>query len=106
MDTTEDSMESPGLLEEDAVLEALDEERLDRIWAYADGCLRAEFTFADFAEAWAFMGQVADLAESANHHPNWSNAWNRVVIELTSHDAGGITRRDLDLASSIAALAD
>jgi 4a-hydroxytetrahydrobiopterin dehydratase len=100
---TPDSAEQPGLLDEEAVAEALADGPLAD-WALVDGCLRAEFTFADFAEAWAFMNRVARLAESANHHPNWSNSWNRVVIELVSHDAGGITRRDLDLAAEIAAL--
>ena len=66
--------------------------------------LRREFVFADFSEAFAFMTRVALLAEKADHHPDWSNAWNKVVIELTSHDAGGLTQRDLDLARAIDAL--
>ena len=74
-------------------------------WDEADGCLRRELTFANFSEAWAFMSRVALLAEKADHHPNWSNVWNRVVIELTSHDAGDtVTDRDRRLAEAINAL--
>ncbi len=73
-------------------------------WSVVDGCLRQEFTFADFSEAWAFMSQVALLAEASSHHPNWSNVWNRVVIELVSHDVGGITARDISLAAAISRL--
>ncbi len=61
--------------------------------------------FADFSEAFAFMTRVALAAEKANHHPDWSNVWNRVDILLTTHDAGGLTRRDIDLAKTIDALA-
>jgi 4a-hydroxytetrahydrobiopterin dehydratase len=50
------------------------------------------------------MGRVAELAEQRNHHPDWSNSWNLVVVELVSHDAGGITARDVDLAVAISAL--
>ena len=60
--------------------------------------------FADFAEAFAFMSRVAAEAEQANHHPDWSNSWNRVVIDLSSHDAGKVTRRDVDLALRINAV--
>jgi 4a-hydroxytetrahydrobiopterin dehydratase len=74
-------------------------------WKSRAGRLRREFVFADFSEAFAFMTRVALLAEKADHHPDWSNAWNKVVIELTSHDAGGLTQRDLDLARAIDALA-
>jgi 4a-hydroxytetrahydrobiopterin dehydratase len=74
--------------------------RLPR-WKARRGMLRREFVFADFSEAFAFMTRVALLAEKADHHPDWSNSWNKVVIELTSHDAGGLTQRDLDLALAI-----
>lgn len=73
-------------------------------WSVVDGRLRQEFTFADFSEAWAFMSRVALLAESSNHHPDWSNSWNRVVVELVSHDLGGITARDVSLAAAISRL--
>lgn len=62
---------------------------------------RRRFEFADFAEAWAFMGRVAEHAEALGHHPDWSNSWNRVTIELTTHDAGGITELDAQLAAAI-----
>ncbi len=71
-------------------------------WVEVDDKLRRELTFASFSEAWAFMSRVALLAEKANHHPNWSNVWNQVVIELTSHDAGNtVTDRDREMAESI-----
>ena len=73
-------------------------------WELGDGTLRRELRFADFSEAWAFMSRVALLAEKHDHHPDWSNSWNRVVIELSSHDAGGLTDRDTRLAEAINAL--
>ena len=57
-----------------------------------------EFAFADFNEAFAFMTQVALVAEKRDHHPEWSNVYNKVVITLTTHDANGLTQRDIDLA--------
>lgn len=59
------------------------------------------FTFADFPEAFAFMTQVAMLAEKSDHHPEWCNVWNRVEITLTTHDAGGLSARDVALAKAI-----
>ena len=75
-------------------------------WEERDGKLHRELTFADFAEAWAFMGRVAALAEEHDHHPDWSNSWNKVVIDLVSHDAEAITERDRQLAAAIDALLD
>ena len=63
--------------------------------------LRRSFSFRDFGEAFGFITRVALAAEKADHHPEWSNVWNRVDIALTTHSAGGITRKDLDLAKSI-----
>lgn len=58
-----------------------------------------EYRFADFVQAFAFMTRVALVAERSNHHPEWSNVYNRVSMRLTTHDAGGLTRRDFDLAA-------
>ncbi len=74
-------------------------------WELVDGKLHRELRFADFVEAFAFMTRVAMVAEKRNHHPEWSNVYNQVTIDLTSHDAGGITQRDLDLAETIDAFA-
>jgi 4a-hydroxytetrahydrobiopterin dehydratase len=68
-----------------------------------DGISRT-FSFASFVEAFGFMTRVALLAEKADHHPEWSNVYNRVHILLTTHDAGGLSQRDVDLANQINAL--
>ncbi|KKB11858.1 pterin-4-alpha-carbinolamine dehydratase [Devosia geojensis] len=76
-------------------------------WSY-DGDARAigrQFRFRDFSEAFAFMTRVALAAEKAGHHPDWSNGYNRVDISLSTHDAGGVTDRDIALARAIDALA-
>ena len=65
-----------------------------------DGIDRA-YRFADFVAAFAFMTRIALLAEKADHHPEWSNVWNRVEMRLTTHDAGGITAKDIALATAI-----
>ena len=70
-------------------------------WELRDGKLRRALAFAGFAEAFAFMTRVAFAAERLDHHPDWSNVWNRVEIALWTHDAGGITRRDVELARRI-----
>ncbi len=70
----------------------------------ADGkSIHQSFKFKDFAEAWSFMTRVALVAEKMDHHPDWSNGYNRVEITLSSHDAGGVTERDLKLAGVITA---
>ncbi|MCX8211267.1 MAG: 4a-hydroxytetrahydrobiopterin dehydratase [Lewinella sp.] len=67
-----------------------------------DNTLKAEFKFKDFRQAFAFMTEVAFAAEAANHHPEWSNVYNTVVVKLTTHDAGNtVTQKDHDLAFSI-----
>ena len=73
-------------------------------WEIVDGKLHRELSFADFSEAFAFMTRVALAAEKADHHPDWSNSWNTVTIDLVSHDAGGLTARDVALAEAITAL--
>lgn len=71
-------------------------------WTDVGNRLRRELVFANFSEAWGFMNRVALLAERHDHHPEWSNVWNRVTIELTTHSAGGtVTARDLALAVAI-----
>ncbi|GIV78152.1 4a-hydroxytetrahydrobiopterin dehydratase [Litorilinea aerophila] len=71
-------------------------------WSVADGKLHRELKFANFVEAFGFMARVALLAEKMNHHPEWSNVYNRVTIDLVTHDAGNaISQRDLDLAKAI-----
>ena len=67
-----------------------------------DNTLKAEFKFKDFRQAFAFMTEVAFAEEAANHHPEWSNVYNTVVVKLTTHDAGNtVTQKDHDLAFSI-----
>ena len=75
-------------------------------WSLIEGrdAIRRRFQFRDFAEAWGFMSRVALLAEKQDHHPEWSNVWNRVDIVLTTHDAGGVSERDVALARAIDAL--
>jgi 4a-hydroxytetrahydrobiopterin dehydratase len=77
-------------------------------WDYdeARDAIARTFTFADFSEAFAFMTRVALLAEKANHHPEWSNVWNRVEITLTTHDAGGLSGRDVEMAEAIEGLVE
>lgn len=73
-------------------------------WQYhaeRGGSIHRALVFADFAQAFAFMTQVALMAERRNHHPEWSNVYNRVAITLTTHDAGGLSAKDLDLAACI-----
>ena len=72
------------------------------MWKEENNQLRATFRFKDFAEAFAFMTEVAFHAEKQNHHPNWSNVWNTVNIQLNTHDAGNIvTEKDHKLAAAI-----
>lgn len=73
-------------------------------WSVTEGKLHKEFKFANFVEAFGFMSKVAILAEKMNHHPEWFNVYNKVAIDLTTHDAGGITQNDLELAKQIETL--
>ena len=70
-------------------------------WELVEGKLHREFRFSNFIEAFGFMAQVALLAERRDHHPEWSNVYNQVIIDLTTHDAGGLTARDFDLARAV-----
>lgn len=63
--------------------------------------IHRSISFADFNAAWGFMARVALIAEQMNHHPEWFNVYNRVDITLTTHDVGGLSQRDLDLAAAI-----
>ena len=74
-------------------------------WSLEGGKLHRAFVFSDFVEAWGFMSGAALAAESMGHHPEWSNVWNRVTVDLTTHDAGGLTALDFDLAARMQALA-
>jgi 4a-hydroxytetrahydrobiopterin dehydratase len=77
-------------------------------WQLVDSgrALERQFKFGDFQQAFAFMTRVALAAERADHHPDWSNVYNRVTVRLTTHDAGGLTERDFALAAVADAAAD
>lgn len=79
-------------------------EQLDE-WRLRDGKLVREYVFADFVEAIGFMMRAAIWAERLNHHPEWQNVYRSVVVELTTHDAGGITALDIELATKMNELA-
>ena len=72
-------------------------------WKLVEGrdAITRAFRFKDFSEAWGFMARVALLAEAQDHHPEWFNVWNRVEITLSTHDAGGLSARDIRLAQAI-----
>ena len=74
-------------------------------WTMRDGALHRELRFADFNEAFGFMARVALVAERLDHHPDWSNSWNRVVVDIVSHAAAGITARCVALAEAVDRLA-
>jgi len=94
----------------DQLSEAERAEALDALpdWDYDEGrdAISRSIVFTDFAEAFGFMTQVALIAERADHHPEWTNVWNRVEITLTTHDAGGLSERDIDLATAIDSILD
>jgi 4a-hydroxytetrahydrobiopterin dehydratase len=70
-------------------------------WTHKGDGIERQYKFADFVAAFAFMSRVALLAEKADHHPEWSNVYNKVDIRLTTHDAGGLSKRDFALAKAI-----
>ena len=74
-------------------------------WSVQQGKLHRDLQFADFSEAFGFMARVALLAEAMGHHPEWSNVWNRVSIDLVTHDLGGISSLDQQMAEGIDAMA-
>lgn len=72
------------------------------MWEESDNKLKKTFEFKNFIEAFSFMTSVAIISEKMNHHPNWSNVWNKVIIELTTHDEGNVvTDKDRKLAVAI-----
>ena len=73
-------------------------------WQLSDGKLHRAWSFENFAEAWAFMAEVAHEAERLNHHPDWCNSYGRVTVDLVTHDAGGLTALDFELAARMSAL--
>jgi 4a-hydroxytetrahydrobiopterin dehydratase len=73
-------------------------------WTRVGEAIERQWRFPDFVAAFGFMSRVALLAEKADHHPDWSNVWNRVTIRLTTHDQGGLTHKDIALARAIDAL--
>jgi 4a-hydroxytetrahydrobiopterin dehydratase len=83
-------------------------EALERLSAWrhdeAEDAIVRDIKLGSFSEAFAFMTRVAMLAESADHHPTWTNTYDRVSIRLSTHDAGGLTNKDIDLATAIDAL--
>lgn len=95
-------MTRPSPLETSAVAAAMTELHPD--WDLSAGKLHRELTFSNFVEAFSFMTAVALEAEKVDHHPEWSNVYNRVVIDLVTHDPAGITQLDIDLAKNIDAL--
>ena len=85
----------------------LDQNQLDYFigknpsWIIDNKMIKRDFKFDNFIDAFGFMSKVALLAEKMDHHPNWQNTYNKVKIELTTHDKGGITTNDIKLAESI-----
>ena len=74
-------------------------------WTVKNEKLHREYSFPNFAHAFGFMATSAVLIEKMNHHPEWFNVYNRVVVDLTTHDAGGITKKDVDLATVLEGIA-
>lgn len=74
-------------------------------WSVNDNKLRREYVFTDFIQAFGFMAEAAILAEKSNHHPEWFNVYSKVIVDLSTHEAGGITDRDFNLAQKMEAVA-
>jgi 4a-hydroxytetrahydrobiopterin dehydratase len=73
-------------------------------WTLSDGKLHREYKFADFIHAFGFMTSAAMVAEAMGHHPEWFNVYNQVTVDLTTHDAGGISAKDFELARTMESL--
>jgi 4a-hydroxytetrahydrobiopterin dehydratase len=89
-----------------ALDQATIDERLGSIpgWTHDDGRLQRALAFKDFSEAFGFMTRVALIAEKMDHHPDWSNSWNKVTLAITSHAAGGVTDQCFEFAGRVDAL--
>ena len=79
------------------------EKKLEKLpdWEYYDNALNAEFEFENFKDCFSAMSRIAFECEAQNHHPNWTNVYNILKIRLTTHDEGGVTQKDFDLATAI-----
>jgi 4a-hydroxytetrahydrobiopterin dehydratase len=75
-------------------------------WTLDNNFIQKDFEFKDFLEAFGFLSRIAVLSEKLNHHPNWSGVYNKVQIKLQTHDAGGITAKDIELAKQIEKIFD
>jgi 4a-hydroxytetrahydrobiopterin dehydratase len=75
-------------------------------WSVKDGKLHKEYRFSDFVHAFGFMATAAIAIEKMNHHPEWLNVYNRVIVDLTTHDAGGISQKDFNLAMLLDSIAN
>lgn len=91
-----------SLLEESAIAEAL---RSMDGWSFDGQALKASFVFQDFVEAFGWMGKVALVAEKMDHHPDWKNVYRTVDVTLRTHDVGGVTALDLELARAMSGFA-
>ena len=74
-------------------------------WSVQNGKLHREYKFSDFAHAFGFMATAAPTIEKNDHHPEWANVYNKVTVDLTTHSAGGVTQKDLDLAALLEGIA-
>ena len=70
-------------------------------WVYTDNCIAKQFVFTDFMEAMSVINKIAAVAEEMNHHPEWSNVYNKLTIRLSTHDSNGVTTKDIRLAHAI-----
>jgi 4a-hydroxytetrahydrobiopterin dehydratase len=98
-------MDTLGLAATERQLGKLNE-NTDTAWELVGGKLHKEFIFSNFIEAFGFMTRAAIVAEGMNHHPEWFNVYKKVVVDLMTHEAGGLTELDFELASKMEALAN
>jgi 4a-hydroxytetrahydrobiopterin dehydratase len=94
-------MESLSLAAQQRKLGKLNENQEGTGWVIKDEKLHKEFVFSNFIQAFGFMTQAAIIAESMNHHPEWFNVYKKVIVDLTTHEAGGISKLDFELAGKM-----